>query len=101
MWRQQQIQNTLFGVLFRLVGDIVELLFPHHLNGNFNQVTNHRFNVAPDIPHFGKFGGSFFRNGEFDSLERRRAISVLPTPVAPIMMMFFGMISSAISGGSF
>jgi hypothetical protein len=39
--------------------------------------------------------------GELVSLARRRAISVLPTPVGPIMMMFFGMISSAISGGSF
>jgi hypothetical protein len=31
----------------------------------------------------------------------RRAISVLPTPVEPIMMMFFGMTSTAISGASF
>ena len=35
------------------------------------------------------------------SLARRRAISVLPTPVGPIMMMFLGMMSSAMSGGSF
>ena len=31
----------------------------------------------------------------------RRAISVLPTPVEPIMMMFFGITSAAMSGGSF
>ena len=39
--------------------------------------------------------------GEFASRARRRAISVLPTPVGPIMMMFFGATSSAMSGGSF
>ena len=31
---------------------------------------------------------------------RRRAISVLPTPVGPIMMMFLGITSSAISSSS-
>ena len=41
------------------------------------------------------------RKGELVSLARRRAISVLPTPVGPIMMMFLGMMSSARSGGSF
>ena len=39
--------------------------------------------------------------GELASLARRRAISVLPTPVGPIMMMFLGMTSSANSGVSF
>ena len=32
------------------------------------------------------------------SLASRRAISVLPTPVGPIMMMFLGMMSSAMIG---
>src|SRR5687767_7377272 len=40
-------------------------------------------------------------NGECASLARRRAISVLPTPVGPIIRMFFGATSSASSGGSF
>ena len=40
-------------------------------------------------------------NGELASFARRRASSVLPTPVGPIMRMFFGITSSAISGGSF
>ena len=38
------------------------------------------------------------RNGELVSLASRRAISVLPTPVGPIMMMFLGMMSSAMIG---
>ncbi len=44
---------------------------------------------------------STFRNGEFASLASRRASSVLPTPVGPIIRMFFGITSSAISGSSF
>ncbi len=43
---------------------------------------------------------SIFRKGEEVSLARRREISVLPTPVGPIMRMFLGAISSARSGGS-
>jgi hypothetical protein len=37
---------------------------------------------------------STLRNGARASRASRRAISVLPTPVGPIMMMFFGAISS-------
>ena len=47
------------------------------------------------------FDASTFMKGEFASFANRRAISVLPTPVGPIMMMFLGMISSASSGVSF
>ena len=41
------------------------------------------------------------RNGACASLASRRAISVFPTPVGPIMMMFFGATSSRSSGGTF
>mmetsp|Transcript_32207 Transcript_32207/g.78859 ORF Transcript_32207/g.78859 Transcript_32207/m.78859 type:complete len:299 (+) Transcript_32207:502-1398(+) len=37
---------------------------------------------------------STLRNGASTSVAMRRAISVLPTPVGPIMRMFFGIISS-------
>jgi hypothetical protein len=47
------------------------------------------------------FEASTFRNGELDIRARRRAISVLPTPVDPIMIMFFGITSAARSGASF
>src|SRR4029434_58626 len=39
--------------------------------------------------------------GDCASLARRRAISVLPTPVGPIIRMFFGATSSASSFGNF
>ena len=43
---------------------------------------------------------STLMNGARASLARRRAISVLPTPVGPIMMMFFGATSSRSDGSS-
>src|SRR5687767_15832423 len=39
-------------------------------------------------------------NGDCASRASRRAISVLPTPVGPIIRMFFGVTSSAMSGDS-
>ena len=39
--------------------------------------------------------------GDCASRASRRAISVLPTPVGPIIRMFFGATSSASSGASF
>ena len=40
-------------------------------------------------------------NGAWASLARRREISVLPTPVGPIMIIFFGAISSRRSSGTY
>ncbi len=39
--------------------------------------------------------------GAWESLASRRAISVFPTPVGPIMMMFLGATSSRSSAGRF
>ena len=55
----------------------------------------------PTYPTSVNLEASTLRNGELASLARRRAISVLPTPVGPIIKIFFGMTSSAISGASF
>jgi hypothetical protein len=41
---------------------------------------------------------STLTNGAFASFARRRAISVLPTPVGPIIRMFFGVTSARSSG---
>jgi hypothetical protein len=48
----------------------------------------------PTYPTSVNFEASILRNGAWTSLASLRAISVLPTPVGPIMMMFFGMTSS-------
>ena len=45
------------------------------------------------------FDASTFTNGASTRRAIRRAISVLPTPVGPIIRMFFGVISRATSGG--
>jgi hypothetical protein len=47
------------------------------------------------------FDASTFTNGAPASRASRRAISVFPTPVGPIMMMFLGRISSRRSGDTF
>jgi hypothetical protein len=46
------------------------------------------------------FDASTLRNGAWASLASRRATSVFPTPVGPIMMMFLGAISSRSSSGT-
>ncbi len=46
------------------------------------------------------FEASTLTNGAPANLASRRAISVLPTPVGPMSMMFLGAISSRIGGGT-
>lgn len=55
----------------------------------------------PTYPTSVNLEASTLMKGELSSLARRRAISVFPTPVGPIMMMFFGAISSRSSSGTF
>ena len=55
----------------------------------------------PTYPTSVYLEASTLRNGAWASFARRRAISVFPTPVGPIMMMFLGATSSLSSGGSF
>src|SRR5258708_38801064 len=54
----------------------------------------------PTYPTSVYFEASTLTNGHPASRASRRAISVFPTPVGPIIKMFFGKASSAISGGS-
>ena len=52
----------------------------------------------PTYPTSVNFEASTFTNGASTRRARRRAISVLPTPVGPIMRMFFGIVSRCSSG---
>ena len=54
----------------------------------------------PTYPTSVYFDASTLMKGEAARRASRRAISVFPTPVGPIMMMFLGATSSAISGDS-
>ena len=53
----------------------------------------------PTYPTSVNLLASTFRNGLPESRASRRAISVFPTPVGPIMRMFLGVTSAAISAG--
>ncbi len=54
----------------------------------------------PTYPTSVNFDASTLMNGAPASRANRRAISVFPTPVGPIMMMLFGRISSRIPSGA-
>ena len=62
--RQQQVEQTLFGVQFGFVGNILELLLANHVDGDFDQVADHRFHIASHVAHLGELRG-------FDLQERR------------------------------
>ena len=69
--------------------------FPGRGDADFDEVADDLFDVAADIADLGEFR-------RFDLEERgaepgsRREISVLPTPVGPIIGMFFGSTSRAV-----
>ena len=54
----------------------------------------------PTYPTSVNFEASTFVKGESVSLDRRREISVFPTPVGPMRIMFLGAISSRRSSGT-
>src|SRR3972149_3274123 len=55
-WKQQ-IQQALLGILFRFVLYLVDLLLPHHIHGNLDQIANHGLAVPSHVPHLGELGG--------------------------------------------
>ena len=54
--REQEVEQALLGVLLRLVLDLVDLLEPDHVDGDFDQVAHHRLHVAADVSDFGELG---------------------------------------------
>jgi hypothetical protein len=54
----------------------------------------------PTYPTSVNFDASTLMKGACASFARRREISVFPTPVGPIMMMFLGAISSRNGSGT-
>src|SRR2546430_17410487 len=43
--------TTLFRSLLGLLRHLVNLLFPHHIDRDFDQVADHRLDVPPDVAH--------------------------------------------------
>jgi hypothetical protein len=52
--RQQQVQHTLLGVHLGLVFHLFQALFADHVDGNLDQVADHRFDVTADIADLGE-----------------------------------------------
>ena len=69
----------------------------HDADGGFDEIAHHRFHISADVADLRVLRRLDFNERRADQLASRRAISVLPTPVGPIMRMFFGMTSSRIS----
>jgi len=61
--RQQQVEQALLGVHLRLVGDVFQLLFAHHVDGDLHQVTHHRFHIAAHIADLGELRGLNLQEG--------------------------------------
>jgi hypothetical protein len=64
------------------------------LDGHLGQVADDGVHVLAHIAHLGELGGLDLDEGRIGQRARRRAISVLPTPVGPIIRMFLGVISA-------
>jgi hypothetical protein len=92
--RQEQIEQSLLGVVAGARAAPGPLLVAHQLHRDLDQIAHDRLDVAADVADLGELRRLDLENGARASLARRRAISVLPTPVGPIRMMFFGAISS-------
>ena len=84
----------------RLVLHLFHLFRLHHADGGLHQVADHRLHVPAHVAHFGEFGRFHLDKGGPTSFASLRAISVLPTPVGPIIKMFLGTTSSRSSSGS-
>src|ERR1019366_2520471 len=60
-WRRQQdVEQSFFGVHLGLVFHLFQSLFAHHVDGNFDQIPNNGLHVAPDIADLGELRGFHF-----------------------------------------
>ena len=74
--------------------DLAGLLLANEGDGSLDQIADHRLDVAAHVAHLGELARLDLHERSLGERARRRAISVLPTPVGPMRMMFFGVISS-------
>jgi hypothetical protein len=95
--RQQGVEHALLGASSALGRTLAQA--SRHGDGDLDQVAHDLLDVAADVADLGELGRLDLDEGRVGQRARRRAISVLPTPVGPIIRMFFGVISSR-SGSS-
>ena len=68
--RQQNIEQPLFGIQLGLVGNIFQLLFAHHVDGDLDQVADHRFHVAAHVADLGELRSFHFHEGRIRQLRQ-------------------------------
>ena len=61
--RQQHIEEPLFRILSCLDAHFLEALPAHHVDAELDEVADHRFDVAADVPHFGELRGLHLHEG--------------------------------------
>ena len=66
--RHQQIEQTLFGILFGPLSNLLQPFFAHHVDRDIHQVANNRFNVAAHIADFGEFARFYFQKWRIGEL---------------------------------
>src|ERR1700704_4212919 len=68
--RQEQVEKTL---LYFLLGDLLNLglaLTAHHVDGAVDQVSHHRFDIAPDVADLRKLRGLDFYEWRADETRK-------------------------------
>ena len=65
---KQNVQQTLFGIQFGLVGDVFQLFFAHHLDGDLHQIANHGLDIAAHVADFGELRSLHLQEGRVGQL---------------------------------
>ena len=92
----QGVEHAFLGGEFRLGLDVAALALLDQRDADFHEVADDLLDVPPDVADLGELGRLHLQDGAPASSASRRAISVLPQPVGPIINMFFGITSSRI-----
>ena len=68
--RQQQVEQPLLGVQLGLVGDVLQLFFAHHVDGDLDQVADHRLDIAAHVADLGELRGLDLQEGRVGQLRQ-------------------------------
>ncbi len=66
----QQIEQAFFGVALGALAHFVEALFANHVDGDFDQIANHRLDVAADVADFGELARLHFEKRRIGELRQ-------------------------------
>ena len=79
----QRVEHALLGGELGLGRDLLAQPLAGHADGDLHEIADDLLDIAADIADLGEFGRLDLEEGRLGQLARRRAISVLPTPVGP------------------